>query len=116
MGLPNIDPLGLEPLAPETIGVWGGPVKDRIDKNSARSNDHETRIATNEQAILNLPAPFTPEAAQDAVASLIAAGTHVGITVTYDDVNNRLSFSVTNPVIPGTSAPTNLNALWADTN
>jgi hypothetical protein len=37
---------------------------------------------------------YTDEAAQDAVASAIAAGTHENITITYDDENNAISFVV----------------------
>lgn len=36
---------------------------------------------------------YTDEAAQDAVASLLAAGTHQGITVTYNDAGNALSLT-----------------------
>ena len=39
---------------------------------------------------------YTDEQAQDATAAAIAAGTHAGITVTYDDANNKFSFN-TNP-------------------
>lgn len=37
---------------------------------------------------------FTDERAQDAVAAMIAAGTHTGITFTYDDANNKISAAV----------------------
>lgn len=35
---------------------------------------------------------FTDERAQDAVATAISNGTHTNITITYDDINNSLSF------------------------
>jgi hypothetical protein len=35
------------------------------------------------------------EAAQDAIAALLAAGTHTGISFAYDDANNKLSATVT---------------------
>jgi len=38
---------------------------------------------------------FTNERAQDALAAAIAAGTHDGIDITYNDVSNTLSFDVT---------------------
>jgi hypothetical protein len=38
---------------------------------------------------------YTDEQAQDAAAAMIAAGTHSGITFTYDDVNNKISATVT---------------------
>jgi hypothetical protein len=38
---------------------------------------------------------YTDERAQDAVAALIAAGTHTGITFTYNDTANSLSATVT---------------------
>lgn len=39
-------------------------------------------------------AGYTDEQAQDASAALFAAGTHTGITATYDDVGNALSLAV----------------------
>lgn len=36
-------------------------------------------------------ASYTDEAAQDAIAAMFAAGTHSGITFTYDDANNKIS-------------------------
>jgi hypothetical protein len=44
---------------------------------------------------------FTDERAQDAVATMIAAGTHSGITFTYDDANNKISATVTAGVSDG---------------
>ena len=41
---------------------------------------------------------FTNERAQDAVGAAINAGIKTGITVTYDDANNRINFNVTNVV------------------
>jgi hypothetical protein len=38
---------------------------------------------------------YSDEQSQDATAALFAAGTHSGITFTYDDVNNKISASVT---------------------
>lgn len=40
-------------------------------------------------------ATYTDEQAQDAIAALLAAGSHTGITFTYDDANNKLSATVT---------------------
>ena len=39
---------------------------------------------------------FTDERAQDAIGSAIFAGIQTGISVTYDDVNNRIDFSAYN--------------------
>ena len=38
---------------------------------------------------------YTDELAQDALAGAFAAGTHTGITVTYDDVGNAFDFALT---------------------
>jgi hypothetical protein len=43
------------------------------------------------------------EAAQDAVASALSAGTHTGITVTYSDVNNSLSLAAGAAIVPSGS-------------
>ena len=42
---------------------------------------------------------YTDEMAQDAVATMLAAGTHSGITEVYDDAGNRVSFAVTHQVL-----------------
>ena len=46
---------------------------------------------------------FTDERAQDAVAAAIAAGTHANITITYDDVHNKISFAAENGVADSTT-------------
>lgn len=46
---------------------------------------------------------FTDERAQDAVAAAIAAGTHANITISYDDVNNSISFTAENGVADSTT-------------
>jgi YD repeat-containing protein len=38
----------------------------------------------------------TTEEVQDAAAALLTAGTHSGITFTYDDAGNRINATVTN--------------------
>lgn len=38
---------------------------------------------------------FTNEKAQDAIAAAFAAGTQTGLTITYDDVNNKFDITVT---------------------
>jgi len=48
---------------------------------------------------------FTDERAQDAVAAMIAAGTHTGITFTYNDAANSLSATVT-------GASTDIRDVW----
>jgi hypothetical protein len=47
------------------------------------------------------PANYTDEQAQDAVATMIAAGSHTNITISYDDANNSLSFTGSNSVTGG---------------
>jgi hypothetical protein len=47
---------------------------------------------------------FTEERAQEAVNSLISAGTHGNITIDYDDENNSLSFTVDQGLIPDTDS------------
>jgi len=42
----------------------------------------------------SIPSAYTDEQAQDATAAMIAAGTQTGITATYDDANNKISFAV----------------------
>lgn len=46
---------------------------------------------------------YTTEKAQDAVADLIAAGTHANITITYDDVANSISFEAENGIADSTT-------------
>lgn len=60
-------------------------------------------------------AAFT-EQVQDAVAALINSGTKSGITITYDDVNNRLNFTVAQQFTKSASAPFSpaVNDLWVD--
>jgi hypothetical protein len=47
---------------------------------------------------------FTDERVQDAVNSLISAGSHGNITIAYDDEANSLSFTVDQALIPDTDA------------
>jgi uncharacterized protein (AIM24 family) len=42
-----------------------------------------------------IPAAYTDEQAQDAIAALFGAGTQSGVTFAYDDAGNRISASVT---------------------
>jgi len=46
----------------------------------------------------------TAEAAVDAVAAAIAAGTHSNITITYDDTNDKFTFAAENGVADSTTA------------
>lgn len=43
----------------------------------------------------NLDPAYTDEMAQDAIASAFAAGSHTGITITYNDVSNSFDFAAT---------------------
>jgi hypothetical protein len=49
----------------------------------------------------SIPTQYTDEMAQDATAALFAAGTHTGITFTYDDAGNKISAAVTGLTTPG---------------
>jgi hypothetical protein len=49
----------------------------------------------------SIPTQYTDEMAQDATAAMIAAGTHTGITFTYDDAGNKISATVTSGSTPG---------------
>lgn len=42
----------------------------------------------------SIPTQYTDEMAQDASASMIAAGTHTAVSFTYDDANNKMSGAV----------------------
>jgi hypothetical protein len=53
-----------------------------------------------------IPAAYTDEQAQDAVAAAIAAGTHVGISVGYNDAANSLSFTATGTTSPDATTST----------
>ena len=44
---------------------------------------------------------YTDEQAQDAIAAMIAAGTHAGITFSYNDATNSLSATVTGAPVSG---------------
>ena len=46
---------------------------------------------------------FTDERAQDAIGAAIAAGIQTGITVTYDDANDRINYFVSAQVYPFTT-------------
>lgn len=61
-------------------------------------------------------AGYTDEQAQDTIAAMITAGTKIGITISYDDINNRLNFTVPQAFTKSTVAPTNpaVNDLWVD--
>jgi hypothetical protein len=59
----------------------------RVSGTHSATTDDLTEGTTNKY--------YTDERAQDATAALFAAGTHTGITFTYDDANNKLSATVT---------------------
>jgi hypothetical protein len=62
-----------------------------------------TAASTNTVAITSAEVTDFDEASQDAVAAAIAAGSHTGVTVTYDDANNTLSFASGVAAINGTA-------------
>jgi len=81
--------LALAPLADTTVGA--ALVKITRD---AYGRVEGTADATTDDLPEGGALYFTDERAQDAIAAMIAAGTHVGITFTYDDADNALSASV----------------------
>lgn len=52
-------------------------------------------VATSKLIPVNQTAAFTGEDAMDAIAAMIAAGVLTGLTITYDDAGNFMSFAVT---------------------
>ena len=57
--------------------------------------DETTHGDLDHTGLTGIPTQYTDEMAQDAVGSAITAGTQTGITVAYDDVNNKIDFIVT---------------------
>lgn len=62
-----------------------------------------------------IPTQYTDELAQDAVGAALTAGTQSGITVTYDDVNNKIDFVVAGDVAGPASATNNHVAVFDGT-
>jgi hypothetical protein len=78
-----------------------------VEGTTATVNGHNILTANNStdnltEGTSNLY--FTEERVQDAVNSLISAGTHGNITIVYDDETNALSFSVDQGLIPDTDS------------
>ena len=81
----------------------------KIIKDSGYSRDTDVALAANsdskfatqkavkayvDTAVASAPGTYTDENAQDALAAAFAAGTHVNVTVTYNDAANLFSFAV----------------------
>jgi hypothetical protein len=78
-----------------------------VEGTTATVNGHNILTANNSTDNLTEGTTnkyFTDERAQEAVNSLISAGTHGNITIEYDDENNSLSFSVDQGLIPDTDS------------
>jgi hypothetical protein len=78
-----------------------------VEGTTATVNGHNILTANNSTDNLTEGATnkyFTDERAQEAVNSLISAGTHGNITIDYDDENNSLSFTVDQGLIPDTDS------------
>ena len=79
----------------------GGGVTDHGALTGLADDDHtqylnETRHdLLDHSGLTGIPTQYTDEMAQDAVGAAIAAGTQTGISVTYDDANNKIDFTVT---------------------
>ena len=80
----------------------GNTLTINTDKVTEGTNLYYTQArfdtAFSNKSTTNLPEGsnlyFTDERAQDAVGSAINAGIQTGISVTYDDSNNRINFNV----------------------
>lgn len=75
-----------------TAGTYGSAsavASFTVDAQGRLTNAANTNISITSGAITD----FT-EAAQDAVGAAIAAGTQTNVTVTYDDANNKIDYSV----------------------
>ena len=78
-----------------------------VEGTTATVNGHNILTANNSTDNLTEGTTnkyFTDERAQEAVNSLISAGTHGNITIDYDDENNSLSFTVDQGLIPDTDS------------
>jgi hypothetical protein len=65
-----------------------------VTKITGKNLSTEDYTTADKNKLANLT-QYTNEDAQDAIASLLAAGTHTGITYTYDDANNKINSVVT---------------------
>lgn len=81
-------------------GDWviynGATWEKAINSNSVVSVNGQTGVVVLDTSHIseNTNLYFTDERAQDAVAAAIAAGTHVGIAITYTDASNLFNFEV----------------------
>jgi len=74
-----------EPTADRTLTLPDATGTIALTSNIPSTTDGLSEGSTNKY--------FTDERAQDAIATAIAAGTHTNITITYDDDNNKFSFT-----------------------
>jgi hypothetical protein len=104
VGTPESGSVGLSLAQLDDSGVGASLVKltrdayGRVSGTHSATTDDLTEGSTNKY--------FTDERAQDAVAAMIAAGTQVGITFTYNDAGNALSATVT------ASSSTDIRDVW----
>ena len=64
---------------------------EKVTGKGLSTEDYTTEEKSKLAGLVN----YTDEQAQDAIALAIAAGTHAGISFSYDDANNKLSATVT---------------------
>ena len=76
-------------VTPGTYGSASAVASFTVDAQGRLTNAGNTNISIVSTAVTD----FT-EAAQDAVGAAIAAGTQTNVTVTYDDANNKIDYSV----------------------
>jgi hypothetical protein len=91
---------GFNVMAGMTITINGVPVmlssvlidEDDFFSNSAVHLPTQQSTKAYVDAAIFAAGSYTDEQAQDATGSMIVAGTKTGITVTYDDANNKIDF------------------------
>ncbi len=133
-GYASLDGTGKVPLAQVPTIAHGDQAGGTLHANASTSvaGFMSSTDKTKLDGIANGATAYNDEQAQDAVAAAIAAGTHTGITVGYNDVSNTFTFNAvgsvksiygstiasssgTSQITPSVSAPTTSQGtqLWS---